>query len=101
VSSSIYADFLPLVLLGCLIEMDGAKRREFLYNEMVAVFSSVDKRNDVKDSCQFIFSFFADVEKILTTASDDKKVKSPVRLTFKIDLTVFNSRRLLWNVSTN
>lgn len=62
-SPSIFADFLPLVLVCCLSELNSRDCETYLYEEMVAVFSNVGHRVDIKDSCQFIFSFFANVEK--------------------------------------
>jgi hypothetical protein len=43
--------------------MNPEESKTYIYKEMVAVFSSVGLRADIKDSCQFIFYFFANVEK--------------------------------------
>lgn len=57
-----------------------------IYKEMVAVFSSVGLRADIKDSCQFIFAFFAGVEKhfnaVLASASLKDKLLDIVGIIF-------------------
>ncbi|KAI6184566.1 Non-specific serine/threonine protein kinase [Aphelenchoides bicaudatus] len=73
---AIFADFLPLLILCCLSDMSPEQMKTYITNEMIAVFSSVGKRFDVKDSCQFIFTFFSGVEKHLDALIKEKSLRS-------------------------
>jgi hypothetical protein len=79
-TSTIFSDFLPLVLLACLNELQSEPEKvdQFIKSEMIAVFSSVGHRIDIKDSCQFIFSFFGSVEKQLDVLLNSKNLPPAV-----------------------
>jgi hypothetical protein len=72
---AIFGDFLPLLILCCMNEMSNEELKTYIYDEIVAVFSSVGLRVDIRDSCQFIFTFFAGVEKHFTSVGGGDSVR--------------------------
>lgn len=58
--------------------MTDIKIQHNIYDEIVAVFSSVGHRVDVKDSCQFIFSFFSNVEDYFFATQKSESLKDVI-----------------------
>ncbi|KAI6234051.1 hypothetical protein M3Y99_00838700 [Aphelenchoides fujianensis] len=81
-NSFIYADFLPLEAL---------RKATLIDNEVLALFSHLDLRADLKETCSFIFAFLSNVEVVLKPRNVLGHSPTPGGLPFSVEAAILCS----------